>query len=52
MQFHYPLMTILTLVLLRIAYAFLGKPGFGRIMGFLLLSTFIGYQAILFTGNV
>jgi cation:H+ antiporter len=52
LQFHYPVMAILTLALLRIAHPFLGKPGFGRIMGLLLLSVFIGYQAVVIIGNV
>jgi cation:H+ antiporter len=49
---HYPVMIAMTLTLLRIAYNPFGQPGFGRFMGFVLLSTFVAYQALLLTGNV
>ncbi len=49
---HYPVMIALTLALLRIAYNPFGQPGFGRFMGFVMLSAFVIYQVTLFSGNV
>jgi cation:H+ antiporter len=47
---HYPVMIVLTIALLRIAYNPLGKTGLGRIMGFCLLASFFVYQGVLLTG--
>ncbi|MDP7042015.1 MAG: calcium/sodium antiporter, partial [Gammaproteobacteria bacterium] len=49
LKLHYPVMAGFTLALLLIAYNPLGKPGFGRGMGTVLLAAFIAYQVVLLT---
>jgi cation:H+ antiporter len=52
LQLHYPVMMVLTLTLLRIAYNGLGNAGMGRFAGFVLLGSFVTYQAVLLSGSV
>jgi cation:H+ antiporter len=52
LMLHFPIMIVLTLALLRIAYNPFGKPGIGRLMGLILLSAFVAYQAMLLSGYV
>jgi cation:H+ antiporter len=48
---HYPVMILLTIALLRIAYNPFGEKGLGRLMGFCLLTTFLAYQGFLLSGG-